>query len=173
MGDESFELTYRGPARLVGAVANQLRADDLTVSYEPPEEHLVALGDLNDVIVGLSVAGLTPYLQVAISRVRERFKGVATLDDAQQAIAERLATLDRLQADGTITDEERQRLRRASSTSCEQYRVYPVDGSCQRAVSLRQLGTATGRMSERASLPTALGGGARACDDHEFCAHDL
>jgi hypothetical protein len=113
MADEVTELVYKGPPAFVGLLAQMLREEGLSVSFEPPDE----TRDL-DGVVGLAavVLGVTGPLTPALWKGVKRFRAWASKQGApvaiqgpaeiEESIEERLATLDRLREQGTITEDE-------------------------------------------------------------------
>jgi hypothetical protein len=113
MADEVAELTYEGPAALVGLLAQMLREEGLSVSYEPPEEGRDLQEAATPATVVLAVTGpIWPSMWRAVKRFRawatRRAVPAAVHGPAEleQSTEERLATLDRLLEQGTITEEE-------------------------------------------------------------------
>lgn len=112
MADEVTELVYEGPAAFVGLLRQMLREEGLSVSYEPPEESRDIDGPTLATIV-LAVTGpLWPSIWNGVKRFRAWVSrrgipaSVSGPAELEQSTEERLATLDRLLEEGTITAEE-------------------------------------------------------------------
>ncbi|MFL6044584.1 MAG: hypothetical protein ACJ72M_05640 [Propionibacteriaceae bacterium] len=118
MADDVTELVYKGPPAFAGLLAQMLRDEGLSVSYGPPEENTDLEntdldGPMQLATVVLLVTGpLAPGIWKAIKKFKEwatkRAVPVAVQGPAEleQSTEERLATLDRLLKQGTITEEE-------------------------------------------------------------------
>jgi hypothetical protein len=119
MADEITELVYEGPTAFVGLLRQMLREEGLTVSYEPPEEgrDLDGAAQLASVVLGVT-GPLWPSIWRGVKRFRAFVskRGIpATVQgpaELEQTTEERLATLERLLEEGTITAEEHAEQRR-------------------------------------------------------------
>ncbi|WP_328904887.1 SHOCT domain-containing protein [Streptomyces sp. NBC_00234] len=118
----TLRITYQGPPMLAGVLAQILREDgQCEVDFEPPQETRDALG-----AAGLAVAtvqflvqtsGMDDRIKEAINKFLQKFSraqpqvqidGEPTASDelATSSIADELAKLASLHADGHLTDQE-------------------------------------------------------------------
>lgn len=77
-------LRYTGPAALVSLLAQRLRENGGTVSFEPPEEGRGGPGEVAQAVVEIAVSGMTwDLIKATLSAVSERFPAVRVepLDD--------------------------------------------------------------------------------------------
>jgi hypothetical protein len=110
MADDTTHLTYEGPPPYVGALAQMLEEEGVTVEYTPPHETRDLSSALAIVAVVLTATGSARDIAAGIQRFRERFGSraqVRGLPEQRQTPGERLAEVDRLHKEGSITDEER------------------------------------------------------------------
>jgi hypothetical protein len=108
-GMDTVRLTYTGPPSHARALAKELETRGLSVNYRPPIETKDLATALNAVSVVFSVTGNIPTVVLGVRAFKARFPGtrVEGLPEAEgSSIQERLARLDELKADGTITAEE-------------------------------------------------------------------
>ena len=113
MADEVTVLTYEGSLFDVALFAELLRDEGLTVAYELPqpseEERLEAALEIATVV--MSVTGpLWPAVWTAIKRFEASRLGqraeISGPPELELSTEDRLALLDRLRDQGTITEEE-------------------------------------------------------------------
>jgi hypothetical protein len=106
---EVTRLTYIGAPAHAGALAQELEAQGLSVDYQPPIETKDVATTLNAVSLLFSVTGNIQNVVLAVHAFKARFPGsrVDGLPETEElSIQERLARVDELKADGTITEEE-------------------------------------------------------------------
>ena len=113
MADEVTVLTYEGSPFDVDLFAELLREEGLTVAYELPQllEEVRLEGAWEIATVVMSVTGpLWPAVWTAIKRFKaSRFGQRAEISgppELELSTEDRLALLDRLRDQGTITEEE-------------------------------------------------------------------
>ena len=113
-------FTYIGPPALAGALAKELETRGLSVRYQPPVETKDLATTMTAVELPFTVIGSIQGIVLGVRAFKARFTGtrVQGLPDEGLSLQERLARLDELKADGTITDEEHAQQRAASSASC-------------------------------------------------------
>ncbi|MET8560788.1 SHOCT domain-containing protein [Streptomyces flaveolus] len=117
---KAVRITYQGPPMLASALAQMLREEGCEVDYMPPQETRDALG-----AAGLAVAtvqflvqttGADDHVKKAVARFAQRFSRAQPRveidgESAEGAgrgssLADELAKLSSLHADGHLTDEE-------------------------------------------------------------------
>ncbi len=108
---EAVRFTYVGPASLVGDLAETLKDAGIVVEYRPPFETKDMATALAAVSVVLAATGSLPDV-VRLARTwvtRRPGTRVEGLPEAQArgSVQDRLKGLDRLLADGAVTQEER------------------------------------------------------------------
>jgi hypothetical protein len=102
-------FTYIGPPAYAGALAQELETRGLLVDYEPPIETKDLVIAMNAVEVLFAVTGPIPAIVSGVRAFKTRFAGTRVeglLDDESPDVRERLAHLDELKTDGTITANE-------------------------------------------------------------------
>lgn len=113
MSDDVIELTYEGSPAFAGFFAQLLRKEGLTVGYELPDELRDATGGV--VAVAALVFAITgpvpwPAIWVAVKKFKASPLGqrakISGPPELELSTEERLAMLDQLQAEGTITEGE-------------------------------------------------------------------
>ncbi len=108
-------LTYVGLAAYASALAQSLEEQGLAVEYARPYETKDLATAMEAVRVIFSVTGSLPETTSCVRAFTARFSGtrVEGLPAEQaQTVQERLATVDRLRAEGVITPEEHEEQRR-------------------------------------------------------------
>ncbi len=111
----SVDLTYIGQPAYAGALATEFQSAGLVASYDPPMETKDLATAMSAVAVAFSVTGSIPDIVECVRKFRSRFSGtqVEGLPESDgRTIDERLAELDRLLADGAISEDERAEQRR-------------------------------------------------------------
>ena len=110
MADEVTRLTYEGPPAFVGLLAQIFREEGLSVHYDPPLETRDASGAIAIATVILAVTGpIVPAIWERVKRFRDGSRSRVAIrgsSELEQTIEERLATVDRLLEQGTISEEE-------------------------------------------------------------------
>jgi hypothetical protein len=116
IAEDVIKLTYEGDPAFAGFFAQLLREEGLSVDYEPPDEFRDLPPDqLGNVLSGAAVVfSITGPIWPAIWNAVKKFKASrlgrgATISgppELEMSTEERLAMLDQLQAQGTITEEE-------------------------------------------------------------------
>jgi hypothetical protein len=105
-------FTYVGRPAYASALAQELETQGLSVDYQPPIETKDLGTAMNAVSVVFSVTGSIgsiPVIKSAVRAFKARFAGTRVEglpDDDGLSIPERLARVDELKADGTITEQE-------------------------------------------------------------------
>jgi hypothetical protein len=108
-GTDTVRLTYTGPLSHARALAKELETRGLSVNYRPPIETKDLATALNAVSLFFSVTGNIQNVVLGVRAFKARFPGarVEGLPEAEGlSFQERLARLDELKADGTMTAEE-------------------------------------------------------------------
>jgi hypothetical protein len=112
---ETTHFTYFGRPALAGALAQELETRGVSVNYHPPVEKKDLALALTVVAVAFAATGPVKDIVAGVRAFTARFSGtrVEGLPDEGPSLRERLAQLDELKADGTVTDDEyaRQRAR--------------------------------------------------------------
>lgn len=103
---DTFPLTLTGPPRLASALAQMLKAEGAQVRYSPPVERRSVVDAAQEVVVQLTVNGVTASVAAAIYRFRSRWPGVNVAGGPERSIVERLQELQDLHDDGVISDAE-------------------------------------------------------------------
>lgn len=106
---DTTRFTYIGPPAYAGALAQELKAQGLSAEYEPPFETKDAATAMAAVAVVFAATGPMKDILAGVRAFRARFKGtqIEGLPDAEPpSIAERLAKVGKLRADGVINEEE-------------------------------------------------------------------
>ena len=109
MESDTVRLTYRGGVRGVSMLAQMLEEQGVSVRYAPPRETRDMTEAAAIVVVVLSATGNIHDIAVAVQRFRQKFGSNAQIEglpEPKQSVGERLAAVDQLLADGTITPEE-------------------------------------------------------------------
>lgn len=108
-----IRLTYSGRPAYASALAQELETRGLSVDYRPPIETKDLATAMNAVSIVFSVTGSIgsiPVIKSAVRAFKARFADTRVEglpdDDGGLSIPERLARVDELKADGTITEEE-------------------------------------------------------------------
>lgn len=107
-----IRFTYSGRPAYASALARELETRGLSVDYRPPIETKDLATAMNAVSVVFSVTGSIgsiPVIKSAVRAFKARFADTRVdglPDDDGLSIPERLARVDELKADGTITEEE-------------------------------------------------------------------
>jgi hypothetical protein len=109
MESDTVRLTYRGGAPFVGALAQMLEEQGVSVQYTPPVETRDMTGALAIVAVVLSVTGNIHDIAATVQKFRQKFGAHAQIEglpEPKQSVEDRLAALDQLRDAGKITPEE-------------------------------------------------------------------
>ena len=113
VGDDVIKLTYEGPPALAGFFAQLLREEGLTVNYEPPDESRVLPETLLvEAAMVFAITGPLPWPAIwdAVKRFGAsrlgRGANISGPPELEMPTEDRLAMLDRLLEQGTITEEE-------------------------------------------------------------------
>ena len=113
MGDDVIKLTYEGPPALAGFFAQLLREEGLTVNSEPPDESRVLPETLLvEAAMVFAITGPLPWPAIwdAVKRFGAsrlgRGANISGPPELEMPTEDRLAMLDRLLEQGTITEEE-------------------------------------------------------------------
>jgi hypothetical protein len=108
-GMDVTRFTYIGPPALAGALAKELETRGLSVRYRPPVETKDLATTMTAVELPFTVIGSIQGIVLGVRAFKARFTGTRVEglpDDESPSLRERLARLDELKADGTITAEE-------------------------------------------------------------------
>jgi hypothetical protein len=114
MANDVIELTYEGSPAFASFFAQLLREEGLTVSYEPPDEFRDLPPGTVMAAAALVFAITGPVPWPAIWNAVKRFKAsrlgkgakITGPPELEMSTEDRLALLDRLLEQGTITEEE-------------------------------------------------------------------
>jgi hypothetical protein len=109
MESNTVRLTYRGGVRGVSMLAQMLEEQGVSVRYAPPRETRDMTEAAAIVVVVLSATGNLHDIAAAVQMFRQKFGSNAQIEglpEPKQSVEERLAAVDQLLADGTITPEE-------------------------------------------------------------------
>ena len=104
-----MQLTYVGPPSTLTALTQALSERGVSVEYEPPFETKDAVTALAATSVVLAVTGPLVDVREVVRWFTSRFPGTDVRglpDDSGATIEDRLAQVDRLQADGVISADE-------------------------------------------------------------------
>lgn len=105
-----YNLTYEGPARLVGFLAQELLDAGATeADYQPPYETKNLLDVANQVAVSLTVTGTAAVVGEGVRRFRQHYPDVRVLGLPQpdpRTVPERLKEVEKLRLDRDISDDE-------------------------------------------------------------------
>ncbi len=106
---DATRFTYVGRPAYAGALAQELESRGLSVDYQPPVETKDFASAMAVVAVAFAVTGPMKDIVAGVRAFTTRFAGtrVEGLPEAEGlSFQERLARLDELKADGTMTAEE-------------------------------------------------------------------
>jgi hypothetical protein len=112
----TIELTYVGPPRYVGALAQALEKKGVSVNYQRPMERKDLATAMAVVSVTLAATGPVPDIVETVRGFTGRFGGTRVdglPDEPRQSVRERLKQLEELRTDNLIDEAEyaRQRAR--------------------------------------------------------------
>ncbi len=102
-------LTYVGPPRYTGDLAQALEAQGVSVDYQPPMETKDLATAMAAVSVILAATGPASDIVATVRAFTRQFAGTRVEglpDEGGSSVRERLAQLDQLHADGVITEAE-------------------------------------------------------------------
>jgi len=104
----TIELTYVGPPSHVGALAQALENEGISVNYQRPMERKDLATAMTAVSVALAATGPAPEIIATVRAFTSRFGGtrVEGLPDGRQTVRERLTQLEALRADNVINEAE-------------------------------------------------------------------
>ncbi len=105
----SIELTYVEPPRYVGALAQALEKEGVSVNHQPPMETRDLATGMAAVSVALAATGPVPEIISTVRAFTSRFTGTRVEglpDDGRQTVRERLKQLEELRSDNMINDAE-------------------------------------------------------------------
>lgn len=102
---DTTHLTYTGQPALAGALAQELESRGLSVHYQPPVETKDFGASAAAVAVLFAVTGPLKDIVAGVRAFKTRFSGTSVQGLPDDDVQERLARLDKLKADGTITEE--------------------------------------------------------------------
>ena len=112
---ETHRVTYVGPARSVGALAQELSAQGLVVHYDPPRETKDLMSVAEHVAVVMSITGSVTDIAALARDFLLRNSGTKIVglpvDEAQGSVKDRLTSVDQLLHDQVITPEEHRQQR--------------------------------------------------------------
>ncbi len=105
----TVQLTYVGPPRFVGALAQALEEAGVSADYQPPMERKDLATAMAVVNVLLAATGPVPEIVATVRAFMTRFPGTRVEglpDDRPPSVRERLTQLDELRADKIIDEAE-------------------------------------------------------------------
>jgi hypothetical protein len=105
----TVQLTYVGPPRFLGALAQALEEAGVSASYQPPMERKDLATVAAAVTVVLAATGPVPEIIATVRAFMTRFPGThveGLPDDRPPSVRQRLTQLDELRADKIIDDAE-------------------------------------------------------------------
>lgn len=79
------KITYRGGATEPHRLVSLLRAQGVTVEWDPPEERRDAAGAFQDYVVELLATGTVAAISYAVGKFRERARGTVQVVDDDRA----------------------------------------------------------------------------------------
>jgi len=106
---DTTRFTYIGRPAYAGSLAQQLETRGLSVRYRPPVETKDFGSSMAVVAVAFAVTGPMKDIVAGVRGFKARFADARVEglpDDGTPSLEERLGRLDKLKADGTITEEE-------------------------------------------------------------------
>lgn len=106
---DTTRFTYIGPPAYAGALAQELESHGLSADYQPPFETKDAATAMAAVAVVFAVTGPIKDVLAGVRAFTARFQGTRVEglpDQERRGVAERLADVDKLLADGAISTDE-------------------------------------------------------------------
>lgn len=106
--DTPLRLTYVGPAPYASALAQELEEHGVSAEYDPPFERKDLSTALDAVAVLFAVTGPIGGVVAGVRAFRARHQGtlVEGLPEEASEVRDRLARVDALLSDGSISAEE-------------------------------------------------------------------
>jgi hypothetical protein len=106
---DATSFTYIGRPAYAGALAQELETRGVSVDYQPPIETKDVASAMSVVAVVFAATGPVKDIVAGVRAFTSRFTGTRVEglpDDEGPSLQERLARLDGLKTDGTITADE-------------------------------------------------------------------